>query len=170
VHCLYEIATRPEYVDPLREEIEKNLRGQGGWTKEGLEAMRKLDSFVKECQRYNPLDSGIPPPPASVVFILLKANVSMFTQLQARSPDARQKTLYSAMASKCLEVISSSRQMHQCCSTINTTATRTNLTVSASMSWGSGPAGQGIINLSRRARGIYSLGMVGILGECCVQG
>ncbi|KAL8722765.1 MAG: hypothetical protein Q9225_000826 [Loekoesia sp. 1 TL-2023] len=58
VHCLFEIATRPEYVKPLREEIEHCLRNFGGWTKDALELMIKLDSFVRECQRYNPLDAG----------------------------------------------------------------------------------------------------------------
>ncbi|KAI9728824.1 MAG: hypothetical protein M1834_007211 [Cirrosporium novae-zelandiae] len=58
VHSLFEIATRKEYVEPLRQEIEESLREYGGWVKEGLESMKKLDSFIKECQRYNPLDSG----------------------------------------------------------------------------------------------------------------
>ncbi|KAL4732975.1 cytochrome P450 [Aspergillus similis] len=58
VHSLFEIATRPEYVRPLREEIEGALAAHGGWNKTSLESMVKLDSFVKECQRYNPLDAA----------------------------------------------------------------------------------------------------------------
>ncbi|MCJ1280020.1 hypothetical protein MMC21_007845 [Puttea exsequens] len=58
VHCLFEIATRKEYVKPLREEIDVCLQRHGGWTKDAVESMHKLDSFVRECQRYNPLDAG----------------------------------------------------------------------------------------------------------------
>nr|Q9C450.1 RecName: Full=Cytochrome P450 monooxygenase paxQ; AltName: Full=Paxilline synthesis protein Q [Penicillium paxilli]AAK11527.1 PaxQ [Penicillium paxilli] len=58
VHCLFELATRPEYVEPLRVEIQSALEEHGGWVKEGIEGMVKLDSFIKECQRFNPLDAG----------------------------------------------------------------------------------------------------------------
>ncbi|KAE8420539.1 cytochrome P450 [Aspergillus pseudocaelatus] len=59
VHCLMDLASRPEYVQPLREEVVAVLNRNGRqWTKEGLESMEKLDSFVKECQRFNPLDAG----------------------------------------------------------------------------------------------------------------
>ena len=58
VHCLFELATRPEYVEPLRKEAEEAFQLNGRWKKDGLESMVKLDSFIKECQRYNPLDSG----------------------------------------------------------------------------------------------------------------
>ncbi|MCJ1243267.1 hypothetical protein MMC30_000464 [Trapelia coarctata] len=58
VHSLYEIATRPEYVAPLREEVNECLAKHGGWNKDALEAMHKLDSFVRESQRWNPLDAG----------------------------------------------------------------------------------------------------------------
>lgn len=54
-----DLAIRPEYIHPLREEVETILnRDDQQWTKEGLESMEKLDSFVKECQRFNPLDAG----------------------------------------------------------------------------------------------------------------
>lgn len=54
-----DLAIRPEYIHPLREEVETILnRDNQQWTKEGLESMEKLDSFVKECQRFNPLDAG----------------------------------------------------------------------------------------------------------------
>nr|A0A0E3D8N7.1 RecName: Full=Cytochrome P450 monooxygenase janQ; AltName: Full=Janthitremanes biosynthesis cluster protein Q [Penicillium janthinellum]AGZ20487.1 cytochrome P450 monooxygenase [Penicillium janthinellum] len=58
VHCLFELATRPEYVEPLRQEVQQAVENHGGWEKEGIESMLKLDSFIKECQRFNPLDSG----------------------------------------------------------------------------------------------------------------
>ena len=58
-HCLFELATRPEYVGLLRHEVQQAFERHGGWTKEAMESMLKLDSFIKECQRFNPLDSGI---------------------------------------------------------------------------------------------------------------
>ncbi|KAJ5361617.1 cytochrome P450 [Penicillium brevicompactum] len=58
VHCLFELATRPEYVKPLQDEVQEEFDRHGGWKKEGIESMLKLDSFIKECQRFNPLDSG----------------------------------------------------------------------------------------------------------------
>nr|A0A0E3D8P8.1 RecName: Full=Cytochrome P450 monooxygenase penQ; AltName: Full=Penitrem biosynthesis cluster protein Q [Penicillium crustosum]AGZ20192.1 cytochrome P450 monooxygenase [Penicillium crustosum] len=58
VHTLLEIATRPEYVDPLRQEITTALKTHGGWNKSAIESMTKLDSFIKEAQRFNPLDAA----------------------------------------------------------------------------------------------------------------
>ncbi|KAJ5752790.1 cytochrome P450 [Penicillium odoratum] len=78
-HCLYEISLRSEYVLPLREEIEKCLRKSGGWNKVAIESMQKLDSFIKECQRYNTMDSGTnltdrPGKPASYMTHILTAS------------------------------------------------------------------------------------------------
>lgn len=53
-HALYDIATYPEYLHPLREEIEEVVASEG-WTKNGLNKMRKLDSFLKESHRWNGL-------------------------------------------------------------------------------------------------------------------
>lgn len=50
--AVYDLATYPEYVPILREEVESVSRGQdGNFTKESLAAMTKLDSFMKESQR-----------------------------------------------------------------------------------------------------------------------
>ncbi len=49
---LYDLATRPEYIQPLREEIEPLLAAEG-WTKAAMSKMWKLDSFLKESMRYN---------------------------------------------------------------------------------------------------------------------
>ncbi|KAK7700218.1 hypothetical protein SLS64_011031 [Diaporthe eres] len=58
VQTIFELAARPEYVLPLREEIRTCVEEQGGFTKDGLNAMHKLDSFIREAQRWNPLDAG----------------------------------------------------------------------------------------------------------------
>jgi hypothetical protein len=53
--CSYPL--RPQYVAPLREEIEETV-GRLGWTKDAIGQMPKLESFMKECMRMNPLGVG----------------------------------------------------------------------------------------------------------------
>ncbi|KAJ5026498.1 putative cytochrome P450 [Bipolaris maydis] len=53
-HAIYDMCARPEYFDPLREEVETVLREDGGWGKPTLTRMRKMDSFLKESQRLSP--------------------------------------------------------------------------------------------------------------------
>ncbi|KAJ3578612.1 hypothetical protein NPX13_g1957 [Xylaria arbuscula] len=55
VHALYDLAARPEYIEPLRREIlEVTKDNKGTLRKQHLTQMRKLDSFMKESQRHNP--------------------------------------------------------------------------------------------------------------------
>lgn len=49
-HAIYDLATYPEYILPLREEIMEVIEAEG-WTKMAQGKMRKLDSFIKESQR-----------------------------------------------------------------------------------------------------------------------
>ncbi|TBU36871.1 cytochrome P450 [Dichomitus squalens] len=51
-HALYHLAACPEYIILLREEVGSIIAAEG-WTKTALGKMRKLDSFLKESQRYN---------------------------------------------------------------------------------------------------------------------
>ncbi|PRP86150.1 hypothetical protein PROFUN_03137 [Planoprotostelium fungivorum] len=53
-HALYDIAAHPEWVDEMRAEVEEVIAREG-WTKIGMNKMRKLDSFLKESQRVNGL-------------------------------------------------------------------------------------------------------------------
>ncbi|MCJ1243273.1 hypothetical protein MMC30_000470 [Trapelia coarctata] len=53
-HAVYDLAARPEYLEPLREEITQVLAAEGGFTKRAMMRMRKLDSFLKESQRHSP--------------------------------------------------------------------------------------------------------------------
>lgn len=39
----------------MREEVEAVLADEGGWSKVALQKMRKVDSFLKECQRFEGL-------------------------------------------------------------------------------------------------------------------
>lgn len=55
-HLVYDLCARPEYIAPLREEVEAMLREENGaFTKKGLSRLVKMDSFMKESQRFNPL-------------------------------------------------------------------------------------------------------------------
>lgn len=57
-HLLYDLCAMPEYVQPLREEIQAALAGEDSFTKQAFLKMPKLDSFMKESQRFNPLVFG----------------------------------------------------------------------------------------------------------------
>jgi cytochrome P450 len=52
---LYRLLAHPEYIEPLRQEVEAVVAEQG-WTKVGIDKMHKIDSFVREFQR---IDSPI---------------------------------------------------------------------------------------------------------------
>ncbi|KAJ7200357.1 cytochrome P450 [Mycena pura] len=51
-HALYNLTTYPEHILPMREEAERMVR-QDGWTKNALNNMHKIDSFLRETQRFN---------------------------------------------------------------------------------------------------------------------
>ncbi|KIJ12301.1 hypothetical protein PAXINDRAFT_14916 [Paxillus involutus ATCC 200175] len=48
--ALYNLAANPQYMQPLREEVESIVEKEG-WSKGALAKMRKIDSFLKESQR-----------------------------------------------------------------------------------------------------------------------
>ena len=51
-HAIFDLAARPEYIQPLREEVEQVVTADG-WTKTAMGKMWKLDSFLKESMRHN---------------------------------------------------------------------------------------------------------------------
>src|SRR5258708_1861305 len=53
-HALLDLATNPEYLKPLREEVDEVTKREG-WTESALEQMHRIDSFVKESQRLHPV-------------------------------------------------------------------------------------------------------------------
>ncbi|PAV15394.1 cytochrome P450 [Pyrrhoderma noxium] len=58
--ALYHLASRPEFLVPLREEIEWVV-AKDGWSKASMQKMRKVDSFLRETLRFrgfNPLAMG----------------------------------------------------------------------------------------------------------------
>ena len=46
----YRLVDNPEYVEPLRQEVEAVI-AEEGWTKAGIDKMNKIDSFIRETQR-----------------------------------------------------------------------------------------------------------------------
>ncbi|KAH9895701.1 cytochrome P450 [Cubamyces lactineus] len=55
-HAIYHLAERPEYLISLREEIEPIIQEEG-WTKNAISRMWKLDSFIRESQRLNGINT-----------------------------------------------------------------------------------------------------------------
>ncbi|OAG35209.1 hypothetical protein AYO21_10607 [Fonsecaea monophora] len=56
--CIYELAAHPEIHDELRQEILTTFAAEGNWSKQGLTHLHKMDSFMRECVRFNPVFSG----------------------------------------------------------------------------------------------------------------
>ncbi|KAI0245471.1 cytochrome P450 [Lactifluus subvellereus] len=50
MQVLYRLLAHPEYIEPLRQEIEAAV-AEEGWTKAGMDKMHKIDSFLRETQR-----------------------------------------------------------------------------------------------------------------------
>src|SRR5258708_37789496 len=48
--ALYYLLSNPEYVEPLRHEVE-TVVAEEGWTKAAMDKMHKIDSFVRETLR-----------------------------------------------------------------------------------------------------------------------
>jgi hypothetical protein len=67
---LYRLLANPEYIEPLRQEIEAAV-AEEGWTKAGLDKMYKTDSFLRETQRLDGLGIG------SVCFLRLPSLLLM---------------------------------------------------------------------------------------------
>jgi len=53
---LYRLLANPEFIEPLRQEVETVIREEG-WTKAGIDKMHKMDSFLRETQRVDGISS-----------------------------------------------------------------------------------------------------------------
>jgi hypothetical protein len=49
---LYRLLAHPEYLEPLREEVNAVIKEEG-WTKAGVDKMYKMDSFLRETLRFD---------------------------------------------------------------------------------------------------------------------
>jgi hypothetical protein len=57
---LYRLLANPEYIEPLRQEVEAVV-AEEGWTKAGMDNMHKIDSLLRESQRFDALGIGLSP-------------------------------------------------------------------------------------------------------------
>lgn len=97
MHAIYDLAARPEYAEPLREEIRSNSVN-GKLDKHSIAQLKKLDSFIKESQRLNPQTAcKHPPSPHSLLLLFAYSRLSGYApendeQRQAiRRPQATQR-------------------------------------------------------------------------------
>ncbi len=54
---LYRLLSHPEYIEPLRQEVDAVV-SEEGWTKDGIDKMHKIDSFIRETQRLDGITLG----------------------------------------------------------------------------------------------------------------
>ena len=52
---IFDLCAMPEYIEPLRREMETAMTADGMIDKQGFVKLVKLDSIMKESQRFNPL-------------------------------------------------------------------------------------------------------------------
>ncbi|KAJ3571229.1 hypothetical protein NP233_g3894 [Leucocoprinus birnbaumii] len=55
-HVLFDLAARPEYIEPLRQEAYQITESEG-WSKSAIAKLYKLDSFIHEAVRYSSLSA-----------------------------------------------------------------------------------------------------------------
>lgn len=58
-NIVYDLLAYPEYIEELRTEIEQVWAQNGQWTKKSLAQLPKLECFMKESQRMNPVSLGM---------------------------------------------------------------------------------------------------------------
>jgi hypothetical protein len=58
---LHRLLENPEYLKPLRQEIETAV-AEEGWTKAAIDKMHNLDSFLRETQRMNIMSTSLSAP------------------------------------------------------------------------------------------------------------
>jgi len=56
--CFFNLTQRPELIEDLRNEVQQAIREHDGVGRESIEAMTKLDSFIKETMRLDPVSPG----------------------------------------------------------------------------------------------------------------
>lgn len=56
-HALFRLAANPEFIQPLRDEVSQVIKEEG-WTRNALQRMRKVDSFLRESNRCHGLGSS----------------------------------------------------------------------------------------------------------------
>lgn len=54
-NAICDLCEYPKYVQMLREEIEQVVSNDGGWQRDTHDKFHKMDSFLKESQRFTPV-------------------------------------------------------------------------------------------------------------------
>jgi hypothetical protein len=82
MQLVYDLCEYPEYIAPLRKEIEEVMAEHSHLGKRALGKLKKMDSFMKESLRFNPLLLGKNSPhphqnrPAATLLLLSNANAA----------------------------------------------------------------------------------------------
>lgn len=120
---LYDLAAMPEYIQPLRDEINEALASSGGkFNKSILSKLHLLDSCIKESQRYNPPDfSESSPLSSQLCQFKLPDQRPSAAKSAAASPSQMEPISPPASPSKCPPTPSPRTQ--NCTQTQNLTAT-----------------------------------------------
>lgn len=58
-YLMFDLASYPEYIEPLRQELDEVLGDNDRIDKDSLQRLKKLDSFVRESQRHSPPSLGM---------------------------------------------------------------------------------------------------------------
>lgn len=66
-YLMFDLASYPEFIEPLRQELDEVLGDHGTIDKDRLQRLKKLDSFVRESQRHSPPSLGMWAPIASYI-------------------------------------------------------------------------------------------------------
>jgi ent-kaurene oxidase len=80
---LYDLCEHPEFIEPLREEVNNVIGPDGLVDKAGFMKMAKMDSFMKESQRFNPLLLSEHPPSKSEAEKMLPVWLILFLTTNA---------------------------------------------------------------------------------------
>lgn len=86
VHALYHLASHPQCIEPLREEI-ATVVGESGWSKKSIDRLDKLDSLIRETQRISPLSAGESIPPLDAPDLNPQYRSSLLVSIQRLAVD-----------------------------------------------------------------------------------
>lgn len=68
-HALYYLATNPEWITPMREEVDAIVKNEG-WSKEAMGKMRLVDSFMRETMRNAGLGASTSYPSRNASYVM----------------------------------------------------------------------------------------------------
>lgn len=76
--CVFDLCRHTEIHEELREEIAEVMGPQrghsAGWSKDNLDRLLKLDSFIRESSRQTPMSAGVSTPVSFLPGVLNRSN------------------------------------------------------------------------------------------------